>query len=79
MSTIDTLQTVFRDVFEEDDIVISRTTTARDVAGWDSVMNVTLMISVERAFGLRFKSGNIAGLKNVGELADLVDRLKASA
>ncbi|MSQ03467.1 MAG: acyl carrier protein [Myxococcales bacterium] len=79
MSTIDTLQTVFRDVFEEDDIVISRATTARDVAGWDSVMNVTLMISVERAFGLRFKSGNIAGLKNVGELADLVDRLKASA
>ena len=79
MSTIDKLQTVFRDVFEEDDIVISRTTTARDVAGWDSVMNVTLMISVERAFGLRFKSGNIAGLKNVGELADLVDRLKASA
>ncbi len=79
MSTIEQLQTVFRDVFEDDDIVIGRTTTARDVAGWDSVMNVTLMISVERAFSLRFKSGNIAGLKNVGELVDLIDRLKAGA
>ncbi|GDX80368.1 acyl carrier protein [Deltaproteobacteria bacterium] len=79
MSTIEQLQSVFRDVFEDDDIAISRTTTARDVAGWDSVMNVTLMISVERAFSLRFKSGNIAGLKNVGELVDLIDRLKASA
>ncbi len=79
MSTIEKLQTVFRDVFEDDDIAISRTTTARDVAGWDSVMNVTLMISVERAFSLRFKSGNIAGLKNVGELVDLIDRLKAGA
>lgn len=79
MSTIEQLQSVFRDVFEDDDIVISRTTTARDVAGWDSVMNVTLMISVERAFSLRFKSGNIAGLKNVGELVDLIDRLKAGA
>lgn len=79
MSTLEKLQSVFRDVFEDDDIVISRTTTAKDIAGWDSVMNVTLMISVERAFGLRFKSGQIAGLKNVGELADVIERVKAGA
>ena len=77
MSTIEKLNGVFRDVFEEDDLTITRTTSARDVAGWDSGMHVTLMIAVERAFGLRFKSGNVAGLKNVGELVDLIDKLKA--
>lgn len=77
MSTLDKLTAVFREVFEEDDLVVTRSTSAKDVAGWDSVMHVTLMISVERAFGIRFKSGNVAGLKNVGELADLIDRLKA--
>lgn len=77
MSTLDKLTGVFREVFEEDDLVVTRTTSAKDVAGWDSVMHVTLMIAVERAFGVRFKSGNVAGLKNVGELADLIDRLKA--
>lgn len=77
MSTIEKLTGVFRDVFEEDDLVVTRSTSAKDVAGWDSVMHVTLMIAVERAFGVRFKSGNVAGLKNVGELVDLIDKLKA--
>jgi acyl carrier protein len=77
MSTIEKLTGVFRAVFEEDDLVVTRSTSAKDVAGWDSVMHVTLMIAVERAFGVRFKSGNVAGLKNVGELVDLIDKLKA--
>jgi acyl carrier protein len=77
MSTLEKLNEVMAEVFEEDDLVVTRTTSARDVPAWDSVMHVTLMIAVERAFGVRFKSGNVAGLKNVGELADLIDRLKA--
>ncbi len=77
MSTLEKLTEVMREVFEDDELVVSRSTSAREVAAWDSVMHVTLMISLERAFGVRFKSGNVAGLKNVGELADLIDRLKA--
>lgn len=75
--TLATLTDVFRDVFEDDSINLTRATTANEVAGWDSVMHVTLMMKAERAFGLRFRSGDVAGLKNVGELMDLVDRLKA--
>ena len=73
-STLERLTQVFRDVFEEDDLVLTRATTARDIPAWDSVMHVTLMISAERAFKLRFRSGEVAGLKNVGELVDLIDR-----
>lgn len=72
--TLPRLTEVFREVFEEDDLSISRATTAKEIAAWDSVMHVTLMIAVERAFKLRFKSGEVAGLKNVGELVDLIDR-----
>lgn len=75
--TLATLTDVFRDVFEDDAITLTRGTTAAEVPGWDSVMHVTLMMKTERAFGLRFRSGDVAGLKNVGELMDLVDRLKA--
>ena len=73
-ASLDRLTAVFRDVFEEDDLQINRATSAHDIPAWDSVMHVTLMISIERAFKLRFKSGEVAGLKNVGELADLIDR-----
>lgn len=72
--TLGRLTEVFREVFEEDDLVITRATTARDVPGWDSVMHVNLMIATERAFKLRFRSGEIAGLKDVGQLVDLIER-----
>lgn len=76
--TLTRLADVFRDVFEDDDLQITRATTAAQVPGWDSVMHITLMMGVERAFGMRFKSGEVAGLKNVGELVDLVDARKGA-
>ena len=67
------LTEVFRSVFEDDDLTISRATSAKDIANWDSVMHVSLIISVEKAFGIRFSSSEVAGLKDVGELVDLID------
>jgi acyl carrier protein len=75
--TLATLTTVFRDVFDDEALVLTRATTASEVSGWDSVMHVSLMIATERACGVKFRSGDVAGLKNVGELVDLVDRMKA--
>jgi acyl carrier protein len=69
---LDRLNEVFRDVFLDDDLVVSRETTAQDVVGWDSLMHVTLIVNVEKAFGVRFRSSEVAGLKNVGDLADLI-------
>ncbi len=63
---------VFREVFEDDDLVITRDTTAKDVEGWDSLMHVTLIVNVERAFGVKFTSSEVAALKKVGELEDLI-------
>lgn len=72
------LLAVFRDVFEDDELEISPTTTADDIEGWDSLTHVSLMINVERAFGLKFSSTQVASLKNVGQLIDLVSsRLQA--
>jgi acyl carrier protein len=64
---------VFRGVFDDDDIVLSRETTARDVEGWDSLMHVTLLVNVEKEFGVKFSSGEVGSLKDVGEMEDLID------
>jgi acyl carrier protein len=77
--TMARLNDVFRDVFDDDEIAIARETTAKDVEGWDSLMHVTLLVNVERAFGVKFSSGEVATLKNVGEMADLVDSRLASS
>ena len=71
--TIEKLQEIFCDTFEDDEIVVSRATSAVDVDGWDSLMHVTLMLEVERAFSIRFSSGEVADLVDVGQLVDLVE------
>ena len=65
---------VFQDVFDDDEIVVTRDTTAKDIDGWDSLMHVTLLVNVERAFGLKLSSSEIASLKSVGELVDVIQR-----
>lgn len=75
---LDQLQSVFRDVFEDDDITIDRHTSADDVEGWDSLMHVSLMINVERVFGVKFSTTQVASLKNVGELMDLIESRRAA-
>jgi acyl carrier protein len=68
------LQNVFRDVFDDDTIVIHDETTAKDIPDWDSLMHVTLMVAIERAFGIRFDAAEVTGLPNVGALAQVVER-----
>jgi acyl carrier protein len=70
--TLARLQEVFREVFDNDELVISRQTTAADIDDWDSINHVNLVLAVERAFKVRLSSSGIANLKNVGELVDLL-------
>lgn len=72
------LNQVFQDVFDDDELSIRPETTAQDIEGWDSLMHVTLMVNVERAFGIRFTSTEVASLKNVGELVGLIARREGS-
>ena len=71
--TLKQLNEVFFDVFDDEELNINQETTAHDVQGWDSLMHVTLMLSVEKALGVKFTSAEVASLKNVGELIALVD------
>jgi acyl carrier protein len=74
MDTLTQLQEVFRTVFDDDSLVISRETTAQDIEAWDSVQNVTLMLNVETEFKVRFSTSEMAYLKHVGDLVDLIEK-----
>lgn len=62
---------IFDEVFEYEG-ALSAATTADDVEEWDSLGHIRLMLAVEQKFGIRFQPSEIIGLKNLGELADLV-------
>jgi acyl carrier protein len=69
----DKLTAVFQDVFEDETLIAKPGLTADDVAGWDSLANLRLMLTVQKAFGVRFTAHEITSLNNVGELAALVE------
>jgi len=66
------LTEIFRNVFADDTLEATPTLSAKDVAGWDSLRNIRLMLTVERAYGIRFSATEIGKLQNVGDLAQLV-------
>lgn len=66
------LTEIFRDTLDEPDIELGRETTADDVDGWDSITNIQLLVAIEQSFQISLMTGEIAGLNNVGELADLI-------
>ena len=66
------LTQVFHDVFQDDSLVLAPDMTADEVADWDSMSHIRLVISVERAFAVKFSAADIGTLKNVGDLVGLI-------
>ena len=66
------LRKVIGEVFEDENVVLEPTSTAADVEGWDSISNIELMVTLEKEFGIRFNTGEMASLANVGLLAERI-------
>ena len=66
------LNAIFRDLFDDDSIVVTPKTTAKDIEDWDSLEHITLIAMVERTFKMKFKMGEISSMKNVGQMAKII-------
>ena len=67
----------FRDVFDDPNLVIQRGTTAEDVEDWDSLTHINLMVAVEREFKIKLTTAEVTGMKDVGDLIDLIAKKAA--
>jgi acyl carrier protein len=70
--TLSQVRATMEDVFDLDDLQIGRETTADDIEEWDSLSHIRLIVAVERKFKIKFKTAEIEGLKNVGDLVRLI-------
>ena len=59
-------------MFDDDSINVTPELSAKDVDGWDSLTHIRLMLSVEKAFKVKFTTSEIGNLKNVGDLVALI-------
>ena len=68
---LNAVQDIFRDNFDDDTLEITRSTCADDIEDWDSLE----LTAIEKKFNIKFKLADVRGLKDVGDLLDLVARM----
>ena len=66
------LNEVFREVFDIDDVVVTRATVADDIEEWDSLEHINLISAVESTFKMKLKMKEVSTMKNVGEMVDII-------
>lgn len=66
---------IFRDTFEDSEIELSYSTNADDIEEWDSLMQIMLLINIEKEFKIRFNPLEIVNLENIGQMIDLMEKM----
>ena len=72
---LESIQEIFRDNFDDDTLVITHDICADDIEDWDSLEQINLLTAIEKKFQIKFKLADVRGLKDVGDLLDLVKRM----
>ncbi len=66
------VQDIFRDIFDEDDLIIQDTTSSDEIEDWDSLNHINLVSAIEKEFKIKFALGELMSLKDVGAMIDLI-------
>lgn len=66
------LNEIFQDVFDDEDIVVDAETNSDTIEDWDSLEHINLVVAIEKAFGLKFSMDEVTGMKNVGEMVEII-------
>ena len=73
-TVIQELTPIFRDVLDQPDLALASESNASTVDGWDSLAHVNLVVAIEKRYRIKFALGELQGLKNVGDMADLIEK-----
>lgn len=68
------VQDIFRDVLDNEEIVLADTTTADDIEEWDSLTHIQLIVAIEKHFKIKFTSMEILSWQNIGEMVDCINQ-----
>jgi acyl carrier protein len=66
------LQEIFRDIFDDEALEITDSTNSSDIDDWDSINHINLVVAIEKDMKIKFSFEELAVLKNVGAMVDLM-------
>ena len=71
-SVLEQVQDILRDIFDDEDIVVTNDTVADDIEDWDSLEHINVITSMEKHFKVKFAMNEVTGFKNVGNMVDTI-------
>lgn len=66
------IQEIFRDIFDDEELVIQDSTNSSDIEDWDSLNHINLVVAIENDLNIKFDLEELSNLKNVGAMIDLI-------
>ena len=66
------VQDIFRDIFDEDNLIINNTTSSDEIEDWDSLNHINLASAIEKEFKIKFAFGELVTMKDVGTMIDII-------
>jgi acyl carrier protein len=68
------LTRVFREIFDEEHIVLTPATSAADIDGWDSFNHIRLAMAMESAFQVKFTAVELGKMETAGVIVELIQQ-----
>lgn len=63
---------IFKELFQDDSIIIHEYTTNADVQAWDSLNHIQVITAIESQFNIYFEINELLNFTNVGDLCKCV-------
>lgn len=66
------VQEIFRDIFDDENLILEESTNSNDIDDWDSLNHINLVVAIERENKIKFNFDELTTLKDVGAMLDLI-------
>jgi acyl carrier protein len=66
------LTEIFQSVFDDDFITATPALSAKNVDRWNSLTHIRLMLTIEKAFKIKFSTSEMSKMENVGDLVTII-------
>lgn len=74
MNILEKLQEIFRDVFDNENLIITEEMTSKDIKDWDSLAHINLILAIREEFDIEFTLEEVSEHKNVGDMINLIQK-----
>lgn len=66
------LNTIFRQNFDDEGIILAENTSSADIEDWDSLEQINLIVAIQDEFKVKFNIDEVNAMKHVGEMVDFI-------